>query len=342
MIINGFPDREIKVNTESYLYFGGTAYLGLPTNPEFKNSLTKSINKWGSFYGSSRNSNIKLSVYANVEKLFAEQIGSEDSVTVSSGTLAGKLVLEYLSHGENSFYHFPKTHPAILHKDSLPVFINGELHPNLKNDIEENIVITTDSILALEVEPTTFKFLENISSQKKMTLVVDESHSLGIIGNNGFGVYNSISKKNIKRMVMVSSLGKALGISGGLIASDTNLINSIKKEALFISSSCANPAYLETYLESQDLIALQQKKLQRNLDFLFNDLKLNATFKFNEKYPVIYCENEKIYNYLFENKIIITNFKYPNYNGLMSRIVMTANHTLNDLKNLKQLLISFG
>jgi hypothetical protein len=37
MKVNQFPDRIIEVKEESYLYFGGTAYLGMPANPEFQN-----------------------------------------------------------------------------------------------------------------------------------------------------------------------------------------------------------------------------------------------------------------------------------------------------------------
>lgn len=43
MIVDGFPDREIKVNGKSFLYFGGTNYLGLATHPEFQNNLISSI-----------------------------------------------------------------------------------------------------------------------------------------------------------------------------------------------------------------------------------------------------------------------------------------------------------
>lgn len=338
MIVDRFPDRTIHVDGIEYLYFGGTAYLGLPTNDRFQKTLTQSINKWGSFYGSSRNSNIKLSIFDKAEAFFAEQIGTEDSVTTSSGTLAGRLVLEHLSKEEHTFYHYPKTHPAILGSNSLPLFVNGKLRPNLVNHANENIVITADAVLALEVEPTSFGFLDGISSQKKITLVVDESHSLGIVGENGKGIFSTISSNRVSRKIMISSLGKALGLSGGIIASDKDFIDSIKNETLFISSSCANPGYLEAYLQSQDLIDEQQNKLKKNMAFLFKGLTLNPTFKFNKDHPVIYCNDENFYDHLYKEKIIITNFKYPNYNGMMNRIVITANHTKEDLDKLKNVL----
>ncbi|SFZ90316.1 7-keto-8-aminopelargonate synthetase [Flaviramulus basaltis] len=338
MIVEHFPDRTIKVEGKTYLYFGGTAYLGLPTHKLFQKKLIQSITKWGSFYGSSRSSNIKLSIFNKAEEFFAKQIGAEASLTTSSGTLAGKLVLDCLSKTNAIFYHYPKTHPAILGTNSSPLFIKGKLHPNLLNDNKENIVITADAVLALEVEPTSFSFLEQISKQKNITLLLDESHSLGIVGKEAKGLFNTISNKYLVRKIMVSSLGKALGLSGGIIASDKDFIESMKSETLFVSSSCANPGYLEAYLQSQSLIKEQQQKLKENLDFLFNELNSESTLKFNKNYPVIYCENENIYDYLFEHKIIISNFKYPNYKGLMSRIVVTANHTKSDLQMLQNVL----
>jgi 7-keto-8-aminopelargonate synthetase-like enzyme len=338
MIVDKFPDRTINVDGKDYLYFGGTAYLGISTHPKFQKILAESMITWGSFYGSSRSSNIKLSIFNKAETFFAKQIGTEDAVTTSSGTLAGKLVVEYLSKSDYTFYHYPKTHPAILHSKSAPLFIDGKLHPNVLNKTPEAIVITVDAVLALEVEPTSFEFLNDIPSEKKITLVIDESHSLGIVGNRGEGIFKSISSEKLERKIMVSSLGKALGLSGGLIASDKEFIDAIKDETLFVSSSCANAGYLQAYLQSQDIIQQQHNILKENLAFLFDDFKPKASFKFSKNYPVIYCNEANFYNDLFSKDIVITNFKYPNYKGLMSRIVITANHTQEDLETLKDAL----
>jgi hypothetical protein len=39
MIVNEFPDRIITVDGVEYLYFGGTNYLGMTTNPKFQKVL---------------------------------------------------------------------------------------------------------------------------------------------------------------------------------------------------------------------------------------------------------------------------------------------------------------
>ena len=342
MIVDRFPDREITIHNKQYLYFGGTSYLGMAAHPKFQETIVQSINKWGTSYGSSRNSNIKLSVYEKSEQLFAKQIGAEDAVTVSSGALAGQLVIDCLSQTIETFYHYPKTHPAILNSKSLPLFIDGKLHPNLLNHTTEDIVITADAVLSLEVTPTSFEFLNEIPAHKKITLIVDESHSLGIIGTQGEGIFNTITTPNLQRKIMVSSLGKAIGLSGGIIAADKIFIDLIKNESVFISSSGMNPAYLEAYFLSQDLFKQQGEKLKTNLDYLFKDLNLNSKFKYNTNYPVIYSNDETIYKSLFDSGIIITNFKYPTYKVAMNRIVITANHTQEDLKKLKSALKEYN
>lgn len=338
MIIDGFPDRQITQDNKTFLYFGGTSYLGMATLPAFQEQLFKSITQWGTSYGSSRNANVKLAVYDTFETAFSKYIGAESALTVSSGMLAGRLVVEYFKKKSVSFFHYPNSHPAILDASSQSVFVDNKLHPDLTNGKNEHVVIVLDAVLSSEVTPTSTRFLEGISETKQVTLIIDESHSLGIVGSSGEGVFNTVENKCVFRKIMVSSLGKALGISGGIIASDIDFIETLKQENLFISSSATNPAFLDAFLKSKALYEQQMLRLQRNLTFFFSDLELSSTFKFNKNYPVIYCNDASVFNLLFEHDILIANFKYPNYEGLMSRIVVTANHTEADLFRLKMLL----
>jgi len=338
MLVNGFPDRVITVHNKEYLYFGGTSYLGMAALPEYQEILAQNIKKWGTFYGSSRSANIQLSVYEKAEKLFAEQLKAEAALTVSSGTLAGRLVIDFLAKKSSTFFHHPKAHPAILGPKSLPLFVDDKLHSTLKNELHQDIVITVDAISGLDVAPINFDFLRGISSQKNITLLVDESHSLGVIGENGEGIFHSIPTDKLHRKIMVASLGKALGLSGGIIASDANFIDDLKKEPVFVSASGANPAYLGTYLQTQNLYKRQRKYLKKNMAFLFDRLTPNKQLISNDKYHVMYSNNDTIFTTLLQNSIVITNFKYPTYDKPMNRIVIAANHTKQDLEKLIQII----
>lgn len=342
MTVDQFPDRSVVVDGKSYLYFGGTSYLGLATHPEFQNLLANSIQRWGTAYGSSRNSNIKLSIYKKVEALLSKTVGAEAALTVSSGTLAGKLTIDYLAKNHTHFYHYPKTHPAILNQSSHPLFVEGKLHPRLTDEVKESVVVTADAILSLAVMPTNFDFLNDIATNKQITLVIDESHSLGIVGEYGEGVFKTVKHPRISRKVMISSLTKGYGCSGGMIAGDQEFIKKIQNDPWFISASGMNPVFLQTFFDGQEVLHAQLNKLRENLRYFYSSPELPDIFKFHPNYPVIYCDSNAIFDFLKAKDILITNFKYPNYEAMMNRIVITANHTHEDLDHLKSALMQFG
>lgn len=330
MTVNEFPDRIIHIDGVEYLYFGGTNYLGMTTNIQFQNILFESLKKWGTAYGSSRNSNIKLSIYETAEKVLAINIGTEAALTVSSGMLAGKLVVEYLSKTTDALFHFPYTHPALMCSSSLPIIKNEELNSKIFDSSVSKITVLTDAFPSSYVEPIDLDILLEFPKEKQITLVIDESHSLGIYGNEW---QNKLKKQNIK-IIKIASLGKALGLSGGVIAGNSAFISEIRNQDCFIGASGMNPAFLETYTNAQELYYSQKQKLQQNLNYLDSHFVNRKGFTFDPAYPAIYFDDESISKKLLQNKIITTSFKYTNSSGKLNRIVITANHTMDDLDHL--------
>ncbi len=338
MKVNQFPDRIIEIENEEYLYFGGTAYLGLPTHPEFQKLLIKNILQWGTAYGSSRNANIQLTAYENGEQFLANYIKAEAALTISSGMLAGKLVIEVLTPETDCFFHFPDTHIAIKVSNSLPFFIGEKLNPRLLDTVAEKITILTDSVPSFHIKPIDLTILNSIPSNKEITLVIDESHSLGILGTNGCGIFSTINLPNIKRKIMLSSLGKAFGLTGGVIASDSEFINQMTTHDTFVSSAGMNAAFVQTMADAEKIYMQQHQKLKENLQYIDANLIKNKAIHFNPNYPLIYPEIEGLNEIFTANKIIVTNFKYPTDTKDLNRIVITANHKKEDLDKIIHIL----
>lgn len=337
MDVNQFPDRIIEIDREKYLYFGGTAYLGLPTNNVFQEMVIKNIRKWGTNYGSSRSANIQLTAYKNGEDFLANHIEAEAAVTVSSGMLAGKLVIDELKKQTEFFFHFPDNHTAIQVQDSLPVFINDKINPRLLDSKAEKITILTDAVSGFQTKAIDVSILKEIPSHKEITLLMDESHSLGILGKNGRGIYSDVNLP-IHRKIMVSSLGKAFGLNGGVIASDASFINQIKTQDIFVSAAGMNPAFVQTLADAETLYKIQHQKLLENLNYIDQKLIKHDSIKFDKTYPLIYLKDDGIIEILKTNKIIIASFKYQKNAGNLNRIVITANHLYEDLDKLVNIL----
>lgn len=333
MKVNQFPDRIIQLNEEKYLYFGGTAYLGLPVNKAFQKLVVKNILRWGTTYGSSRNANVKLTAYDNGETFLAKHIKAEAVVTVSSGMLAGKLVIDELRKETDCFFHLLDIHPAIQTGSSLPFFIDTKINSRLLDAKVEKITILADSVPTFQTKVIDLSILKQISTYKEITLVIDESHSLGVLGDSGCGIFSSINLP-IKRKIMISSLGKAFGLTGGVIASDASFIRKIKQLDTFVSAAGMNPALVQTLEEASEIYKLQHQKLIKNLNFIHKHLIEKNAILFDKTYPLIYLEKDEINEILIKNNIIIAHFKYQEAAKNLNRIVITANHKKRDLKKI--------
>lgn len=334
MQVNKIPNRVFYKDGEEFLYFGGTNYLGVTTLPEFQNLLLVGFQKWGTSYGSSRSANIQLEIYKTAEDLLTEQMGTEAAVTVSSGMLAGKLALEQLQLTTDLVFHFPNTHPALLHPFSLPLIQNGSLNPFLSDPTVSKIGIVADAIPSLEVTPIDLDILKNIPKDIEITLLLDESHSIGILGDQGQGVLGKYELPNIQHKISIASLGKALGLSGGIIAGEFQFIKEIKKQQNFVGASGMNPAFLETFVNAQSIYQKQRQRLKDNLEYVWDNLFPNEALTFTKDYPAIYFDHEELLQLLLENNIIPTSFPYPTASGKLSRIVISAHHTKIDLDKM--------
>lgn len=341
MQINKAPNTTIQINGKEHLYFSGTSYLGVSNLQEFQEILFKNIKKWGTSFGSSRNSNIQLDVYEKGEKYLSDYLNTEDSVVVSSGTVAGLLTLTVLRKITDVFFHMPKTHPAILPKKSFPVFNENGINPLFLNDDSNAICIVVDAIPTLETSPFNFDFLNKIPEHKKVYIVIDESHSLGVLGDNGNGISSIIKLPNTVEKICISSFSKAFSVNGGVVSGRKNFIKKIRKESLFVGSAAMNPAFLESVIYSKALYAKQLQKLQVNCNYVFNKIKGLEKVRMSNNYPVFFFDDEGISEYLLSKKVVITSFYYPTASKKINRIVLNANHNKNQLDYLIDCLFSY-
>lgn len=328
-----FPGRILHLNQQEYLYFGGTDYLGLSTHRDFVRALTKNLQQWGANYGSSRMANVRLSVYEEAEQHMARQLGCEAVLTVSSGSLAAQLALHSYQDEVKGYFHLPETHPAAIYPSSK-VWQD-------ENKIPAQLVLSADTFPSNAVRP---ELLKNFSPShlRHLHLVADDSHGLGISGNQGNGQMHELQKIGAREVTVVASLAKAMCLPGGMIAGKKERIQKIKESPAFVTASGMPPAYLQTFLQLQPLYKLQYKKLKSNLQafaaFMNHDF---SGYTFSKDYPVIYSTHHQLATFLKENHIMIVNFDYPQPGNTLNRIVLTAHHREEDVKQLATALKKF-
>lgn len=333
---------KIKVDGYDYLYFGGTAYLGIPQDEEFMQHYLTGIKRFGLNNGTSRTNNVQLGIYNQAENFVAGRFGSEAALITSSGYLAAKLVVKELSKFGEVRYA-PATHPALWQNENPKV--EGSFTSWIENLVEEinqsektNWVVISNSMNNLFPEIYNFAFVQKIDKNKQLVLIVDDSHGIGI-NNEGLGAYALIPQSGNIEVLVVASMAKALGVDAGLVLASEQLIKQLKQTEEFLGASPPAAAGLYAFMQAGEIYASALQKLKENMHLVSNALAKNKEWHFVEGFPVYFCKNAELSRSLLQQHILVSSFSYPDKDGpIINRIVLSSWHDQSTLQTLIEAL----
>ena len=353
-IINHQPAKNILIEGKKYDFFSGTSYLGMNQDEDFKQLLIEGINRYGMSFGSSRNGNLQLNVYEEAEQKLARWTGAEAALTVSSGMLAGQVVVQYLKTQNATFFYAPSSHAANFHEPNvaLPNVSFSTWASTIVQEVSEknavHSVIVCNSCDPLKLDPYNFDWTSQLPTggvphNQAITLIIDDSHGLGITGKDGSGIFGEIVVNDNVNLVVVGSLHKAMGIAGGVILGNSALINTLRQTVFFASCSPIAPAYLYAYLQADAIYERNLLKLRANIEQFSTQIGAeNSLFRSIKNYPVYYSLRDELYDFLFEQGIFIYSFAYPAKTAKPNtRIVLSAWHDESQIAFLVERIKGF-
>ncbi len=345
IIISGFPGREINLGNQQFLYFGGTSYLGMQTHPEFQALLIDEIRRYGTNYGASRNSNIRLDIYDKSETHLSQWLGSEACIVLSSGFLAGQLLARYFNRADYKLFYTTPAHASLFYYDQLT--FTG--YRQLKKDIQQHLDskdIRTPVVLfdTVDFGPNTypdFKALEKLPLEHCI-LIADDSHGLGVLGSDGSGAYKNLRELSAKELLVCSSLGKSLGVQAGAVFGTSNRLKALRQTSLYSGASPPAPAYMGALLKAAPLYTTQRTILIELIEKFHQLLMYPEKFRYLDRYPVYESDDQELARYLNREGICITDFDYPaEIDSWQSRLVITAGHRPEDVSQLAEKINSY-
>ncbi|RQO78558.1 aminotransferase class I/II [Pedobacter sp. KBW01] len=334
--INQPLSNKIAVDGKSYLYFGGTAYLGIPKNTDFIKLYIEGINKLGLNNGTSRTNNIQLGIYDEAEKVAAARYGAAAALITSSGYLAAQLTVRALANlGQVSYA--PAAHPSLWlnaqpsSSDSFTAW-KAETVERINASTEQNWVLISNSMNNLVPEIYDFTFLNDIDASKKLVVIVDDSHGIGV-NNGGLSAYSGLPERPNTEYVVVASMAKALGIDAGIVLGSQKIIGQLKKSPVFVGASPPAAAGLYAFTKAGEIYQAAWQKLQQNIDLLAGSL--SSTWKYEPGFPAFLTYDQQIEQHFFKQQILISSFPYPNPTSApINRIVLSSWHEKADIEKL--------
>ena len=333
----------IQQNGQQYLYFGGTAYLGIPRNERFLQHYIRGVSHFGLNNGTSRNNNVQLGIYDEAEMVAAERYGTEAALITSSGYLAAQLTVKHFADWGQVIYA-PHTHPALWLAENPGV--SGSFGYWSRHVVElinkskfRRWVLISNSVNNLFPERYDFSFLKGISPDKEILLIVDDSHGIGVL-DEGLGCCVNLPKLSFLKVVVVASMAKALGVDAGLVLSTEGLIRQLKNTPVFLGASPPAAAGLYAFMEAERIYAQEVEKLHALCRYFSAGLGAEkAAFAAIEGFPVYLSEDQHLAESLLQKNVLISSFAYPDQHGeLLNRIVLCSWHQEQDLDILLKLI----
>jgi len=343
-MLNQAFSNEMTIGGEKYLYFGGTAYLGIPQHQAFSELYLEGLKRFGLNNGTSRSNNIQLGIYQEAENVAADRYKAQDALITSSGYLAAQLTVKKLSAFGQVIYA-PNTHPSLWineQPETSGSFTNWskETLQLINTSTEKNWVLISNSMNNLIPEIYDFSFLNDIDPENNIIIIVDDSHGIGI-NNHGLSALSALPKKKNISGVIVASMAKALGVDAGLVLGTTKIISELKSTNMFVGASPPGAAGIFAFIHAQHIYQSEWSKLQDNINRFTKGL--NNQWEFEPGFPAFLTHLPGIDLHLLSHQILISSFPYPSQNSMpINRVILCSWHQPSDIDHLVNTIKTFS
>lgn len=232
----------VTMDGVSYLNFGSNNYLGLATHPSVVEAMKQALDVYGAGATASRYVCGNLDVHDKLEKRIASWIGQEEVLLTSSGYLANLGCLQAVL-GAGDYVFFDRScHASLMDGFRLSLAKCRSYRHNDLEDLEQKLClfrakdglssvwIVTESLFSMDGDSPDLVLLHALAEKYDAKIIIDEAHALGVLGSLGSGLVSSLERSERVALV-VGTLGKSLGVSGGFIAGSKNLMDWVRNKA---------------------------------------------------------------------------------------------------------------
>ena len=338
-------------------------YLGLANNPEVMEAAKKAIDQWGFGMASVRFICGTQTLHRQLEERLTQFLGTEDTILFPSCFDANGGLFEGLLTADDAIISDSLNHASIIDgvrlcKAKRYRYANADM-AELEKCLQEAQaqrfrIIVTDGVFSMDGNVAPMDKICDLAEKYDALVMVDESHSAGVVGATGHGVselYNTYGRVDI----YTGTLGKAFGGAlGGFTTGRKEIIDLLRQRSRpYLFSNSLAPgiigASLEVFKMLKESNALHDK-LVENVNYFRDkmtaagfDIKptqsaICAVMLYDAKLSQVYAARMQ------EEGIYVTGFYYPVVPKGQARIrvQISAGHNKEHLDKCIEAFIKVG
>ncbi len=322
---------EIKLEDGSVaLNFCANNYLGLADNPRLIAAAEKAMKERGYGMSSVRFICGTQDLHKQLEKAISNFFKTEDTILYASCFDANGGVFEPLLTAEDAIISDSLNHASIIDGVRLCKAVRYRYANADMEDLERCLkeaqaqrfrIICTDGVFSMDGNVAPMDKICDLAEKYDALVMVDESHSAGVVGPTGRGVAEQFDCYG-RIDIHTGTLGKAFGGAvGGFTTGRKEIIDMLRQRSRpYLFSNSLPPMIVAAALETFSILAENDDlhtKLQANVDY-FRDKMIAAGFDIKPTQSAICAVmlydaplSQKFAARMAEEGIFVTGFYYP-------------------------------
>ena len=351
-LIQEIKGTRVKVAGRELQNFSSNDYLGLASHPALAEATAEAAGRYGVGSTASRLICGTTAEHVALEEELAAAKGTEAALVFSTGVAAamgaipalmGKgdvIILDKLAHA--CLIDGARASEAVLrvfpHNDLAK--LESHLQWAREKYPKAKVMILTESVFSMDGDLAPLREIVELKDRYGAILFLDEAHAVGVRGTGAQGLAGELGLSD-RVEIQMGTLGKALGVSGGIIAGSRLMIDFlINRARSFIFSTAPSPAIAAAcraalrIVQSEEGLLLRDK-LHQNLALLATGLHLAAVPQ-SAIVPIILGSEERALSEaarLFEAGFFVPAIRYPTVprNTARLRITVSAAHGVEQI-----------
>lgn len=230
-------DRAV-INGREVINFSSYNYQGMSGNPVVAQAAKDAIDRYGTSTSASRLVSGQKDLHVELERALARLVGTEDALAMVGGHSTNETVIGHLMGPGDLILHDALAHNSIVEGAILS---GARRRPFTHNDpraadalLEQfrheyrRVLIVIEGVYSMDGDIARLPEFIEVKKRHAALLMIDEAHSMGVIGPRGRGVGEHFDVDRSDVDVWMGTLSKAFGSVGGYIAGCKELIEYLK------------------------------------------------------------------------------------------------------------------
>ena len=348
---------------QKVLNFCANNYLGLSNHPELVKAAKEGLDHHGYGMSSVRFICGTTDLHKKLEQKIAEFFGTEDTILYAAAFDANGGVFEPLLTAEDAIISDSLNHASIIDGVRLCKAQRFRYQSADMDDLETQLkaaqntrfkVIVTDSVFSMDGHVPNVKRIVELANQYGAMVMLDESHSAGVVGKTGRGATELYDVRGQVELI-TGTLGKSFGGAiGGFTTGKKEIIEMLRQRSRpYLFSNSLPPMVVNAGIRMFEMMSETnelQDRLHSNTDYFLSKMT-DAGFDIRPTQSAICAVmlydaklSQDMAAKLLEEGIYVIGFYYPVVaKGLARiRVQLSAAHTQEHLDKTIAAFIKVG